>query len=46
MGTTGTTTPAPSPNSDPNFEGTRVPFDPADFVDPRLDTDPFHPWSA
>jgi hypothetical protein len=40
-GTTGTT--APTPNTDPNFEGTRVAFDPANFVDPRLDTNPFHP---
>ncbi len=32
-----------SPNTDPNFEGTRVAFDPANFVDPRLDTNPFHP---
>ena len=37
------TTPAPSQNSDPNFEGTRVAFDPANFVDPLLDTNPFHP---
>ncbi len=46
------TSPAPSsttvgptgtPNPDPNFEGTRVAFDPANFVDPRLDTNPFHP---
>ena len=36
-------TPRPTPNTDPNFEGTRVAFDPANFVDPRLDTNPFHP---
>lgn len=29
--------------SDPNSEGTRVEFDPANFVDPTLDTNPFHP---
>jgi hypothetical protein len=33
----------PTPNKDPNFEGVRVAFDPANFVDPRLDTNPFHP---
>ena len=33
----------PTPNTDPNFEGTRIAFDPANFVDPRLDTNPFHP---
>ncbi len=25
------------------FEGTKIAFDPANFVDPRLDTNPFHP---
>ena len=30
-------------SADPNFEGTRVPFDAADFVDPILDTNPYHP---
>ena len=35
--------PRPTPNTDPNFEGTKVVFDPANFVDPRLDTNPFHP---
>lgn len=41
-----TPTPEPTPpsqNSDPDFEGTKIPFDPAIFVDPRLDTNPFHP---
>ena len=37
---------APSANLDPNFEGTRVAFDPANFVDPRLDTNPFHPLKS
>lgn len=27
----------------PNFGGTRLEFDPANFVDPTLDTNPFHP---
>jgi hypothetical protein len=26
-----------------NYEGTRVAFDPENFVDPRLDTNPYHP---
>ncbi len=30
-------------NADPNDEGTRVEFDPANFVDPTLSTNPFHP---
>ena len=30
-------------SADPNFEGTRVKFDPANFVDPTLDTNPYHP---
>lgn len=30
-------------SADPNFEGTRVEFDPANFVDPTLDTNPYHP---
>jgi hypothetical protein len=29
--------------TDPNDDGTRVVFDPANFVDPTLDTNPFHP---
>ncbi len=33
----------PSQSTDPNVEGTRVAFDPANFVDPTLDTNPFHP---
>ena len=37
------TSPAAIGNTDPNFEGTRVAFDPANFVDPTLDTNPFHP---
>ena len=37
------TTAIPSRNTDPNFEGTKVAFDPANFVDPTLDTNPFHP---
>jgi hypothetical protein len=32
---------APLANAD--FEGTKVPFDAADFVSPTLDTNPFHP---
>lgn len=32
-----------SASADPNFEGTRVQFDPANFVDPTLDTNPYHP---
>jgi hypothetical protein len=28
---------------DPNSEGTRVQFDPANFIDPRTATNPFHP---
>ena len=36
-------TATPSRNLDPNFEGTKVAFDPANFVDPTLDTNPFHP---
>jgi hypothetical protein len=41
-----TRTPEPTPpsqNADPDFEGTKIPFNPANFVDPRLDTNPFHP---
>jgi hypothetical protein len=29
--------------TDPNDEGTKVAFDPANFVDPTLDTNPYHP---
>jgi len=29
--------------TDPNDEGTKVAFDPANFVDPTLSTNPFHP---
>ena len=36
-------TPDPKRSLDPNWEGTRVPFDPANFVDPTLDTNPFNP---
>ncbi len=36
-------TPDPKRSLDPNSEGTRIPFDPANFVDPTLDTNPFHP---
>ena len=36
-------TPAPSRVLDPDFDGTKVVFDPADFVHPTLDTNPFHP---
>ncbi len=28
---------------DPNDEGAKVAFDPANFVDPTLDTNPYHP---
>ena len=42
-GVVASNTPASSRNTDPNFEGTRVAFDPANFVDPLLDTNPFHP---
>ena len=34
---------AASPSVDPKWEGTKVKFDPANFVDPRLDTNPYHP---
>lgn len=30
-------------STDPNYEGTKVAFDPANFVDPTLNTNPFHP---
>ncbi|MEO5711695.1 MAG: hypothetical protein ABIQ59_17945 [Nocardioidaceae bacterium] len=33
----------PPLGTDPNDEGTKVAFDPANFVDPTLDTNPFHP---
>ncbi|MEO7118484.1 MAG: hypothetical protein ABIZ34_05875 [Candidatus Limnocylindrales bacterium] len=36
-------TPAITANPDPNWEGTKIQFDPANFVDPRLDTNPYHP---
>jgi hypothetical protein len=36
-------TPDPGRSTDPNSEGTRIAFDPANFVDPTLDTNPFHP---
>jgi len=36
-------TPDPHRSLDPNWEGTRIRFDPANFVDPTLDTNPFHP---
>jgi hypothetical protein len=36
-------TPAPSRVLDPDFDGIKVVFDPADFVHPTLDTNPFHP---
>ncbi len=36
-------TATPIRSVDPNFEGTKVAFDPANFVDPTLDTNPFHP---
>ena len=36
-------TPDPRRSVDPNWEGTSIPFDPANFVDPTLDTNPFHP---
>ncbi len=32
-----------SATADANSEGTRVKFDPANFVDPTLDTNPYHP---
>ena len=38
-----TGSPTPPPEPDPNDEGTKVAFDPADFVDPTLDTNPYHP---
>ncbi len=31
------------PTTDPNSEGTKVTFDPANFVNPTRDTNPFHP---
>ena len=36
-------TPDPRRSIDPNWEGTSIPFDAANFVDPTLDTNPFHP---
>lgn len=30
-------------STDPDDEGTKVAFDPANFVDPTLDTNPYHP---
>jgi len=36
-------TPDPKRSLDPNWEGTRIAFDPANFVDPTLDTNPFNP---
>ena len=42
-GPTGGVAVAVEVNSDPNFEGTEVPFDPKNFVDPTLDTNPYHP---
>ena len=36
-------TPDPGRSLDPNWEGTSIQFDPANFVDPTLDTNPFHP---
>jgi hypothetical protein len=40
---TGSPTPGAASSTDPNDEGTTVAFDPANFVDPTLDTNPFHP---
>ncbi|MDQ2964864.1 MAG: hypothetical protein M3R57_03350 [Chloroflexota bacterium] len=37
------TTPDPKRSLDPNWEGTSIPFDPANFVDPTMDTNLFHP---
>ena len=34
---------SPPTGQAPNSEGTRVAFDPANFVDPWLDTNPYHP---
>lgn len=34
---------APAAKVDPNFEGTKFPFAHANFVDPRMDTNPYHP---
>jgi hypothetical protein len=34
---------ATAASTDADSEGTRVQFDPANFVDPTLDTNPFHP---
>ena len=36
-------TPDPRRSVDPNWEGTSIPFDAANYVDPTLDTNPFHP---
>ena len=41
--TTTSANPTPRHSADPNFEGTQVAFVPANFVDPTLDTNPFHP---
>lgn len=46
LGSTAGCTGSPAPTKlslDPDFEGTKVEFDPANFVDPTLDTNPFHP---
>jgi hypothetical protein len=41
---TATPTPTPLPRElDPSFDGTKIVFDLADFVDPTSDTNPFHP---
>jgi hypothetical protein len=37
------TTPDSTRSLDPNWSGTSVPFDAANFVDPTLDTNSFHP---
>ncbi len=34
---------AANSEADPDAEGTKVEFDPANFVDPTLDTNPYHP---
>ncbi len=34
---------APRAAADPDSEGTKVAFDPANFVDPTTDTNPYHP---
>jgi hypothetical protein len=40
---TGSPASGPPLGTDPNDEGTKIVFEPANFVNPTLDTNPFHP---